>query len=306
LNWLKRKRQKTPGTLGLAFAEQGLAMVWVDPKAEVQKLKHWELLTGLPSQWGDLLLDRVSQLGLEHMPCTAILDASHYDLQLVELPNVPVEERAAAVKFLLKDKVKVPLDDLDVQIFDVPAEAYPQAMGYAVAASRPRLIEIRDVILGANLALQRMDIRELAIRDLALALSPTEEAVAVLDVRDGQARLMLLKAGQVFLCRNLATKIDQGTMAASDWAFNFERFLVELQRSLDFFENQMRQGQIMSILVAPVPGVTNQLIEQLNLNLVATASALDLNRLWDTGNLLGARDQHELLFALGAALSEGR
>jgi len=68
----------------------------------------------------------------------------------------------------------------------------------------------------------------------------------------------------------------------------------------------MRQGQIMSILVAPVPGVTNQLIEQLNLNLVATASALDLNRLWDTGNLLGAGDQHELLFALGAALSEGR
>ena len=74
-------------------------------------------------------------------------------------------------------------------------------------------------------------------------------------------------------------------MAASDWAFSFERFIVELQRSLDFFENQMGQGQVMRLLLAPVPGVTNQLIEQLNLNLVANSSVIDLNELWGTGSI---------------------
>jgi hypothetical protein len=67
LNWLRRKRQKKPGVLGLAFSEQGLAMVWVDPSAETQKLKHWELLVESPSQIGALLADRVAQLELEHL-----------------------------------------------------------------------------------------------------------------------------------------------------------------------------------------------------------------------------------------------
>ena len=69
LNWLRRKRQKKSGTLGLAFSEQGLAMVWVDTSAETQKLKHWELLVESHSQIGALLADRVAQLELEHMPC---------------------------------------------------------------------------------------------------------------------------------------------------------------------------------------------------------------------------------------------
>ena len=279
-------------------------MAWVDANAEVQKLKHWELLTGAPSQAGEQLAERVEQMELTHLPCSVVLGTEDYDLQLVELPNVPTSERAAAVKFLLKDKIRIPLDDLDIQLFDVPNQAYPQAMGYAVAAARTQLIEVRDLVLAAGLTLERINIRELATRDVALSLTPTDEAFAVLDVRDGQARLMLLKSGQIFLCRNLSTRIDRMSMAASDWAFNFERFIVELQRSLDFFENQMRQGQVLSILVAPVPGITNQLIEQLNLNLVATASALDLNSLWGTGRLLSAQDQHDLFFALGATLRE--
>ena len=75
LNWLRRKRQKKPGVLGLAFSEQGLAMVWVDPSAETQKLKHWELLVESPSQIGALLAERVAQLELEHMPCSVVLAA---------------------------------------------------------------------------------------------------------------------------------------------------------------------------------------------------------------------------------------
>jgi MSHA biogenesis protein MshI len=302
LNWLRRKRQKKPGVLGLAFSEQGLAMVWVDPSAETQKLKHWELLVESPSQIGALLADRVAQLELEHMPCSVVLAADRYELQLVEAPNVPVSERLAAVRFLLKDKVKIPLDDLNIDVFTVPEDAYPRPMLYAVGASMQHLIEVRDLVLESGLRLDRIDIREMAVRSLALALTEAEDGLAVLDVRDGQARLSLMRDGTLYLCRSLNTKIDQASMASSDWAFNFERFLVELQRSLDFFENQMGQGQVMQLLLAPVPGVTNQLIEQLNLNLVAQASALNLNELWNTGSLLSARDQHEVLFVAGAVL----
>ncbi len=117
-------------------------MVWVDPSAETQKLKHWELLVESPSQIGALLAERVAQLELEHMPCSVVLAADRYELQLVEAPNVPVSERLAAVRFLLKDKVKIPLDDLNIDVFTVPEGAYPRPMLYAVGASMQHLIEI--------------------------------------------------------------------------------------------------------------------------------------------------------------------
>ena len=185
LNWLRWKRQKKPGVLGLAFSEQGLAMVWVDPSAETQKLKHWELLVESPSQIGALLADRVAQLELDHMPCSVVLAADRYELQLVEAPNVPVSERLAAVRFLLKDKVKIPLDDLNIDVFTVPEGAYPRPMLYAVGASMQHLIEIRDLVLESGLRLDRIDIREMAVRSLALSLTEAEDGLAVLDVRDG-------------------------------------------------------------------------------------------------------------------------
>ena len=81
-------------------------MAWVDANAEVQKLKHWELLTGAPSQAGEQLAERVEQMELTHLPCSVVLGTEDYDLQLVELPNVPTSERAAAVKFLLKERLE--------------------------------------------------------------------------------------------------------------------------------------------------------------------------------------------------------
>ena len=304
MNWLKRKSKKSAGRVGLAFTDQGLAMVWADESAEAQKLKHWEVLDSQPSQLKDSLDDRVQRLALEGVTTNLVLGDDHYELQLIETPNVPLAERNQAIRFLLKDKIQIPLDELDIQIFEVPEGAYPRAMLYAVAVSRRRLIEIRDLVLGVGLDLQQINIRELVIKSLAQRLSSSGEGLAVLDVRDGQARLNLLRDDTLFLCRNLNTRIDQAAMAASDWAFSFERFIVELQRSLDFFENQMGQGQVMRLLLAPVPGVTNQLIEQLNLNLVATSSVIDLNELWGTGSILTARDQHDVMFAAGAIIGE--
>jgi len=116
--------------------------------------------------------------------------------------------------------------------------------------------------------------------------------------------LLLIKGGEIYLCRHLNTQIDQIQMAAGDWADVFRRFVVELQRSFDYFENQMGQGQILQFLLAPVPGVTNQLIEQLNLNLVAEGSVVDLNSIWNSGSIISPRDQYDCLFAAGAALAK--
>ena len=140
------------------------------------------------------------------------------------------------------------------------------------------------------------------MRDLAGQMAEDSGGLACLDVRGGEARIAPYER-KWYLSRQLNTEIDQSQMAGEAWATTFQRLLVELQRSFDYFENQMGQGQILRLLLAPVPGITNQLIEQLNINLVAEGSVMDLNVLWNTGSILSARDQYDCLFASGAALA---
>ena len=300
----RTKRAKQSGHIGLSFSDEGLAMVWVDPKAD-RPLRHWETLgegsAGLP----DLLAERVASLELSDLPCIAVLGAQDYSLQLVEAPKVNESDVANAVKFQIKDAIDIPLAEAEVQVLEVPEAAYRQQgrMLYAAAAHRARILEIRDLVLGSGLDLKSIEIRESVLRDLACQLADDSQGLACLDVRDGQARLLLVKAGEIYLCRQLNTQIDQFQMASQDWSTTFQRFLVELQRSFDYFENQMGQGQILRLLMAPVPGVTNQLIEQLNINLMAEGSVMDLNVIWNSGAILAPRDQHDCLFAGGAALA---
>lgn len=282
-----------------------MALVWVDPKSEDRPLRHWELIVDSPSQLARRLAERVFDLELTGLPCHVVLSASDYSLQLVDAPDVPQADLSSAVKFQIRDSLTVPLADAEVQVFAVPESAYRQQgpMLYAAAAHRGRILEIRDSVLESDLDLKTIDIRETAMRNLATRLADDQNGLACLDVREGQARLLLTKSGEIFLCRQLTTQIDQSQMAGPAWTDIFQRFLVEIQRSFDYFENQMGQGQVLKLLLAPVPGVTNQLLEQLNLNLLAEGSIMDLNQLWKTGAILSAREQHDCLFASAAVLS---
>ncbi|MGA1109650.1 MAG: hypothetical protein ACO3TX_13980, partial [Pseudomonadales bacterium] len=163
----RTKRATQSGHIGLSFSDEGLAMVWVDPKAD-RPLRHWELLVDSPSQLAGRLAERVTSLELNDLPCFAVMGAQDYSLQLVEAPDVPESDLAAAVKFQIRDSINMSLADAEVQVFAVPESAYRQQgrMLYAAATHRARVMEIRDCVLNAGLKLKTIDIRESVIRDL--------------------------------------------------------------------------------------------------------------------------------------------
>ncbi len=293
------------GQVGLAFSGQDWSVIWAAPTRDIGQLRHWEVLSEGSDVNALTLRQRVAALGLEGLPCFCILDSSDYNLQLVEAPQVPDDELKMAIQFQLKSEVAVPLDEIELQLFQVPEGAYSNQgkMYYAAAVERRRVIEIRDRVLAAGLELKSIGVRELAFRNLALTLGDDSNGLASLEVRAGVAKLSLLKSSELFLCRNLTTTIDHEAMASPDWRNTFDRLVVELQRSLDYFENQMGQGQILNLVLAPVPGLTNQLVEELNRAMMISAEALDVNKVWGSGTLLSAQDQHDLLFSAGAALT---
>jgi len=300
-----KKQTTMTGQVGLAVNGKDWSFIWADPSKEVGQLRHWETLTEGDEMNALTLRQRVAALSLQDLPCHCVLDIKDYNLQLVEAPAVPDSELKMAIQFQLKNDVVVPLDEIELQLLEVPEGAYSNQgkMYYAAAVERRKIVEVRDRILAAGLHLESIGIRELAFKNLALMLNDDSAGLASLEIRAGVAKLNLLKAGKLFLTRNLTTAVDHAAMASPDWKSTLDRLVVELQRSLDYFENQMGQGQILNLVLAPVPGLTNQLVEELNRSMMISAEALDVNKVWGSGTLLSAQDQHDLLFAAGAALS---
>ena len=301
--FLKGKTVK-PGQIGLAYEGKEMAMVWSSAEGSTVKLNHWELLTNQKEGLEQALLDRVTTLELENMPCHVVLDSSQYQLLLLEAPKVEAGELSQALRFVLRDKIDLPLDDVEIATFPVPEDAYPRQgeMVYAIAAEKKSILEARDLVLNIGLDLKSIDIPELSLKNIVPVISQQSEAVAFLDFRKDHALLSLSKNGVVYLCRNLNSSIEASTLAFPDWNDRLQRLVLELQRSLDYFESQMGQGQVERLLIAPVAGVTNQLIEELNLNMAVKSELLNLNQLWGSFELMNSRDQHDCLYGTGAAL----
>lgn len=303
--FLKGKTAVKPGQIGLAFEGQEMAMVWASAEGSTVKLNHWELLTNQKEGLEQALLDRVTTLELENMPCHVVLDTSQYQLLLLEAPKVEVSELPQALRFVLRDKIDLPLDEVEIATFPVPEDAYPRQqaeMVYAIAAEKKSILEARDLVLNIGLDLKSIDIPELSLKNIVSVISQPSEAVAFLDFRKNHALLSLSKNGVVYLCRNLNSSIEASTLAFPDWNDRLQRLVLELERSLDYFESQMGQGQVERLLIAPVAGVTNQLIEELNLNMAVKSELLNLNQLWGSFELMNSRDQHDCLYGTGAAL----
>jgi MSHA biogenesis protein MshI len=78
--------------------------------------------------------------------------------------------------------------------------------------------------------------------------------------------------------------------------------VLEIQRSLDYYEHELRQRPVRSLLVAPLEHGASTLEEWLARNLSLPVEWLDLNRLLTVSSPLAPGLQRRCLAAVGGAL----
>jgi MSHA biogenesis protein MshI len=172
---------------------------------------------------------------------------------------------------------------------------------YAVAArtlavrKRAELLELA----GANLEI--IDIPELAQRNVAMLLPEDAKGVALLSLASDQGLVTITRQGELYLSRNLEMGVD--TLLNSERREDYyDRIVLEVQRSLDYYESQLRQPPVTSLVIAPtarpVPGLT----DHLKANLGVAVSEMDLNRLLDCHAEIMPAQQSMCFNTIGAAL----
>jgi len=205
-----------------------------------------------------------------------VLAMDKYQLLMVDAPDVPAEELRAAVKWKIRDLIDFHIDDVVIDVFDVPARAVasPSRSLYVVAARAGAVRELVDRLFAAGLDIGAIDIVEMALRNLALADSGEDERLVTLYLERDRGVIVLSRGATLYFTRQL----DLGYAGVGGPEVN-ARLSLEIQRSLDYCDSHLDFGRPSRIAAVPFHGADADFLDAISADIGLPASYFDLARI---------------------------
>jgi MSHA biogenesis protein MshI len=301
------KTKSGPGLVGLSISAEKITLAHVIQTTDKpQLLLCKEFAVKNAEEKAKVLEKQVSSLGLENTKASYVLSPNDYKLLLVEAPNVAANEIADAVKWKIKDLIDHPVEEMAITVFPVPVDAYRGGndMVYVVATTKTKIKEIVDLVTNSGLVLEAIDIPELVMMNLSAKCADDSYGLAFLDLRGSGSTMNLCKDGEIYLTRHLNTRMDPDVLNSADWDNIRERLVLEIQRSLDYYESQLGKPAIPKVLLAPRQSDSEALAGQLNSVMSVHVECMDISKSLDSMEDLPLELQEKCLMAIGGALRQ--
>ena len=251
-------------------------------------------------------------------PIASVMEPGSFNLLLVEAPEVDPSELMSAMRWRIKDMLDFHIDDAVIDVFDIPGQkerGRPRMM-YVVAARAASVQERIDLMEGAGVNLTVLDIPELAQRNVAALLPEDAAGVAVLSFGARGGLITLTHQSTLYLARAIDVGLDtlnavgaaqkgSGSAFANispDVSRGLDNVVIEVQRSLEYYESRFSQPPISTLVVAPLAQELPGFSEYLAAKLGVGVRMLDLNAALDSSAPLAADMQALCFAAIGAAL----
>jgi MSHA biogenesis protein MshI len=232
----------TVSTVGVQLSGDGISLA-IDSAVAPDRARGGQTssVSCHPADWRAQLDVLARDLGLpKGTPANLVLPPDSYALLLLEPPDVPPSELRDAVRWRVRELVPFNVDDAVLDLFPFPEEAAKGRKTCFVAVAERKALQPRvDAFRDSRLALRSIDITELALRNLIP--DEVEEPIAVLYAQGQIGLIALFKAGRLFLSRRLEVR-DVGDDRTVD------QVLLQLQRSMDYFDSQLGQGVVNTVL----------------------------------------------------------
>lgn len=180
--------------------------------------------------------------------CHIVLSAEQSQIVQVDKPNVPSAEINAALKWQVKDLVSISPDNMVVDYFDGPVLAGGKQKVNVVCAP---IDELKKIVAVTNS--QDSEVASITTVEFAFAnLLPTQNDACLLVCQQPNEEIVLLivKQGKLYFHRRLRgfKQIAHRTEEELSIAV-VDNLALEVQRSSDFFERQLKQASIKEIKV---------------------------------------------------------
>jgi len=246
----------------------------------------------------------VEAKSLQGQPVNYVLPPQQYYLLQVEPPQVPEDELKEALRWRVKDLVSFDIEDAILDTFPLPEQAFRNrpAMVYVVVVRRSVIDEAEQLVNDAGLVLRSVDISELSLCNLMSEHDQQAQGTALVLLQDGEGVLNLVKDQTLYLTRNV--KADPERLRGGELLSNatFNHLVLEIQRSLDYYESGLAQPPAARLLLAPVGDEDSALSDALDVSFGLHAELLDLGKVLPGSEMITVDERARCVLAMAGAM----
>ncbi|WP_286270026.1 MSHA biogenesis protein MshI [Thalassotalea hakodatensis] len=180
--------------------------------------------------------------------CHLVLSSKHNQVVQIDKPALPEEEINSALKWQIKDLVSIPPENMVIDYFDAPKTSNDSDKIHVICAAKDMLATWLT-----SLNTQQLSVASITIEEFAFAaLMPNIDDAKILLCQQPNEDMLLLivKQGRLYFQRRLRGMAQIGEKTEQELSFGtIDSLSLEIQRSMDYFERQMKQAPIKSIEV---------------------------------------------------------
>lgn len=242
--------------------------------------------------------------GLDKQTCSTLLNIGEYQLLVVDAPEVPPQELRAAVRWKIQDLIDFNIDDAVLDVFDAPpgGPAGTVKQMYVVVANNATVRDRIDELEQTGVNLKIVDIPELAMCNLAARLPEDQFGLVTLYFSQQQCLITLTQNATLFLTRTVDFKYSDLGEDSNNITELSDRLALEIQRSLDYYEQHFHQAAIQTIAILPPPVSLHGLDTALQQALGLTIRSITLDDVINSDQELDAGSTATCMLAIGCAL----
>ncbi len=212
-------------------------------QAQVDALHHW-----------------VRDRGLQKTPCVCLVASDDCDVFQVERPEVEDEELLSAVTWKIKDLINYDVAHAVVDSYPMPKSSKNNPLQVGVVAAREAVIQnYVDSMRACGVELIALDIHELARSNLQLIRASVGRSLGLLTLSQTSGLLGIYHDTDLYVSRDFKIGLEDLERVSEDDQGPFDSLLLEIQRSLDYFESYYGMGAVNELRIYPQQRITEKM-----------------------------------------------
>jgi MSHA biogenesis protein MshI len=306
------KNKKPEGVVGLYITQDGIAYAHLVCDENDHPHLH-------PCQFistGDLdaqkmalkmLVDSYACVGVD---CIAVPSSEFINIVHIERPEVDDKDLVGAIRWQLRDHIDYDPQDAIIDYFNMPGQSHEISRSiYAVAANYETIESQATIIKAAGLKLKKIDITELALKNFAMQISDSENGIAIVHFFGKTGLLQIIHQQTLFLTRQINIGLDSFHFSAEEFDIDvqktrmMDRLVLEIQRSLDFYESHFKKPHVKNIAIPPLEETVPELAKYVSTELAINAWSINIKDLFSCAKKIDESLESVCTLAIGAALS---
>lgn len=253
----------------IAISESGFAIVEVALKGQIPQVLCCQFVSNTnASIRAELIAELIERRGINTQSVKMVLCDSRYKFLLAEAPQAPIESLRAIMPVKIKDSLPWRLSEITADVLMLPSDAFRgrKRSVYVAVANNPYLEEQLEMLKSIRVEPVGVTTVEIALKAYwRLLETPAAVTVGILCMTESGGVIIMVCDGAIYLARRMAIALDTLGAEGVNKQDVFDQVILEIQRSVDFYESQLGKGPVSKIVLLQPPvdlGIGFDYIEQ--------------------------------------------